>query len=563
MVIDECPLDPCPVEKILDVGQNLISTLVLDDLLRQVVQTAAVLVDCEAASLWLAEEDSKVLNLAAATRPQKPGCSSSIPIATSTAGAALTGGEAIIVNDLNAGSPDFARLAEMLEEPARSLLVVPLQIQEHKIGVLEAENKRGGRPFEQTDASILAELATQAALAIGNMRLLENYKQLAEIAQREQKYADALRMASKALSSTLDYDQVIDRIMEQISNVIPLVTCNVMMIEEGDIARVYRGRGYDRVGTNSTLQSTTLNVSSVAGMRRMCETLQPIFIPDVLEDSNWVYSRPEHQWIRSYIGAPIIVKEKVVGFLNVMSATPNQYNAAFAERLQDFAQHAAIAIENASLYRQAQIEIAERIKAEAELVSHRDHLEELVAERTKEIYRLAITDPLTGLYNRRHLMELGIKTVNHARRYQRPLSALMIDIDHFKWINDTYGHATGDDTLRQLAELMRRYFRSADVVGRYGGEEFVVLMPETGLQAAQNLAERMLTNIRALRIPIPGGELSFTASIGVAEYDLDGGPSLDDFIKLADRAMYKAKRTGRDRIVAYHNEGAFPELENP
>jgi diguanylate cyclase (GGDEF)-like protein len=288
----------------------------------------------------------------------------------------------------------------------------------------------------------------------------------------------------------------------------------------------------------------------------MIETRLPIIVSDVSRDPAWVYSRPEHHWIQSYVGAPIITQGTIAGFLNVISATPNMYDQTHADRLLAFAYHAAIAIENARLYRQAQAEIKARIAAEEELCRHRDHLEELVKERTAEIRRMAITDSLTQLFNRRHLMELGVQSVNYAHRYQRSLTAMMIDIDHFKQINDAYGHAAGDETLRQLAGLLQRTFRSADVVGRYGGEEFVVLTPEIGLRDAQRVAERFMTELRALRVVVPNGEIGITASLGIAEYDPACMTTLDELINLADQAMYAAKQSGRDRVVVHQNHAA-------
>jgi diguanylate cyclase (GGDEF)-like protein len=244
----------------------------------------------------------------------------------------------------------------------------------------------------------------------------------------------------------------------------------------------------------------------------------------------------------------------VVGFLNANSAIPNLYNQTHAERLRAFAHHAATAIENARLYQQAQEEITERIKVEEELRRHRDHLEELVKERTAEVHRLAITDSLTDVFNRRHLMELGNRALNQAQRYHHPLAAIMLDIDHFKKINDTYGHAAGDEALRKLAEQLRKNLRSVDILGRYGGEEFVILMPETSLQTARQSAERLLTDIRALRIDAPQITFGFTASIGVAELNLASQQTIDALIARADQALYDAKQAGRDRVVTQHEE---------
>jgi GAF domain-containing protein len=409
------------MERILSISHELVANRSLDEILHQIVQVAADLVNCETVGILLSDEQPNALRFVAATLYQDRLFDIPVPIDASIAGVAYVNDEPIIVQDVLSDPRYYPKVAELLNYPAHSLLAVPLKFHDRKIGVLEAENKKNDQQFDETDAQVLTALATQATIAIENARQVERYKQLAEAEQNQRQMAEALRLASATIASTLDYDLVIDRILEQVSQVIPSDTCNVMMIEAKNIARVFRGRGYHEFGTAETLNATMLNLDDALGLRRMRETQQPIVVPDVTQDPTWVYSRPEHRWIQSYVGAPIIIRDTVVGFLNANSATPNLYTETYAERLQAFAHHAATAIENARLYRQAQEEIAERIKVEEELRHHRDHLEELVKERTAEVHRLAITDSLTDSFNRRHLIILGNQAVEQAQRYHHPV----------------------------------------------------------------------------------------------------------------------------------------------
>jgi diguanylate cyclase (GGDEF)-like protein/PAS domain S-box-containing protein len=169
----------------------------------------------------------------------------------------------------------------------------------------------------------------------------------------------------------------------------------------------------------------------------------------------------------------------------------------------------------------------------------------------EELELLATSDPLTGLNNRRHLLVLGTQCIHQARRYNHPMVAMMIDIDHFKKINDMYGHATGDNALKHLAEQLRAGVRSADIIGRYGGEEFVILMPETSLLTGKQLAERLLVNIRNSQIETNGTKFSLTISVGIAELDQSDHETIEDLIAHADRAMYTAKQNGRDQICSF------------
>ena len=164
-----------------------------------------------------------------------------------------------------------------------------------------------------------------------------------------------------------------------------------------------------------------------------------------------------------------------------------------------------------------------------------------------ELRRLATSDPLTGAANRRFLLERADAEWVRSRRYGRPLAVLMLDIDHFKRINDTHGHPVGDEALRALTAAIGTRLRNNDLLGRLGGEEFMVLLPETGLRGAQAMAERLRAEIAAIRIETARGPLSFTASFGVAVcIDADG--SFERGLARADAALYAAKRSGRNRV---------------
>lgn len=163
--------------------------------------------------------------------------------------------------------------------------------------------------------------------------------------------------------------------------------------------------------------------------------------------------------------------------------------------------------------------------------------------------RQAHLDYLTGLNNRRHLMELGEVELARAQRYGKPLSVFMLDIDHFKRFNDTYGHKAGDLVLQKLAEVMRDTLRTMDIVGRMGGEEFAVLLPETGLEQAAEVAERLRAAAAQTPAVLDAGlPLHFAVSIGVATLQ-DKESNLDILLHAADRALYRAKEAGRDRVV--------------
>lgn len=184
---------------------------------------------------------------------------------------------------------------------------------------------------------------------------------------------------------------------------------------------------------------------------------------------------------------------------------------------------------------------------------------ELVARaKQAEMYeKLAHTDGLTELYNYRFFQQLLAIELSRARRFQRPLALIMLDVDHFKSYNDLHGHQAGDGALRQLARLLKRSSRSYDLVARYGGDEFAIILPETGKSTAMEVAERIRSSIAAR--PIDGDGLvpatRVTASLGMASFPQDAGDE-SELIRKADGALYHAKARGRDRLWCAESPGA-------
>jgi diguanylate cyclase (GGDEF)-like protein len=177
-------------------------------------------------------------------------------------------------------------------------------------------------------------------------------------------------------------------------------------------------------------------------------------------------------------------------------------------------------------------------------------LYELESSR-QQIRQLAITDELTDSYNRRYFMEAAEVELLRARRYEAPLSLILIDVDHFKRVNDTHGHQCGDALLREIAQACRDGLRGTDLVARFGGEELIVLLPQTGLAGALTMAERIRERVAQLAIQWREQKVEATVSLGVAALRADT-PTLDALIHEADIALYDAKRSGRNRVCGWN-----------
>jgi diguanylate cyclase (GGDEF)-like protein len=193
------------------------------------------------------------------------------------------------------------------------------------------------------------------------------------------------------------------------------------------------------------------------------------------------------------------------------------------------------------------VELLARVKVHLELKQTRDTL----LKTLEQLHRLATTDALTGVANRRLLFELGHKMLGATQRHNQPLSLLMIDIDHFKQINDTYGHPVGDQVLQKLVEALQENLRQEDLLGRLGGEEFTAILPLTDLDSAHAVAERCRQQVAALDIQpalLQHSSIHITISIGVAARCAQD-TTIDSLISRADHALYEAKRQGRNQVV--------------
>jgi diguanylate cyclase (GGDEF)-like protein len=349
----------------------------------------------------------------------------------------------------------------------------------------------------------------------------------AQASERDQRLlAIALRDTAAALNSARSLNQVFDAILANLGRVVPHDAVDILLIEGdresgGDrMVKVARFDGFTGASQEELeeFRQMRMPLEGTRNLREMYRSNQPCLIDD-LRTYDWARSGISNRE-SSYLGVPIRIKNETVGFLGVFSKEVHFFTPDHKQRLMAFADQAAIAIEKARLF--------DRLTREATI------------------------DSLTGVMNRQRFMELAEYAFRHASRYHEQLAALMLDIDHFKRVNDINGHAAGDQVLTAVAQNCAQYMRKADLFGRYGGEEFVALLPKTNLRGALRLAERLRSSVAALNIPVLQGQVHITVkiSIGVAGLRPDV-PSLLALLDQADQAMYEAKQKGRDRVDLY------------
>ena len=329
-----------------------------------------------------------------------------------------------------------------------------------------------------------------------------------EVERRQ--FAEALRDVSLAVNSSLNLTEVLEQILSSVFQLFPCNMANIALIEDG-IAHVEVFHGYISKEEQEWVRTATFRVEDVYNLKMMRDTGKPMFLADTRKVDYFLNPN-----VFSYMGAPIKVKNKVIGFLNLDSDKVNSFQSdEECDRLKAFADLAGIAIDNARLYQK-------------------------MAEN-------AIMDALTGISNRRNLLNIAEKEFERSRRYNTPISIIMLDLDNFKMINDTRGHQAGDMVLADVGKTLSTFIRKIDTAGRYGGDEFCIILPGTGLEDARAAAIRLLEEFHKVKAPKVNKIDHLQASLGVACKN-ENIETLEELLAKADQALYKAKNLGRNRV---------------
>ena len=390
--------------------------------------------------------------------------------------------------------------------PSVDWLGVPLKDTDQTVfGALVVQSYTEGVRYSKEDMSILEYVSSQIAIIIQKRR--------AEEAEHQQRLlAEALLDTTSALSSSLELEEVFNRILVNLEKLTPFDLAMIMLIE-GEITKTVsvHGRLSDQPGIMESFNWQDLHT-----LKTIYKTGKPLLVNDTNRYPEWLVLDGS-EWIRSYYGIPLISKGEVIGFLNLNSSQANFFNPLLGPSLQAFANQAANAIENARLYAKVQ--------------------------------QLAILDELTGLYNRRGLSIFGKREVERAIRFNRDLSILFSDIDDFKMFNDRYSYATGDKVLQILASCLRSNLREIDVISRYGGDEFVALLPETNATAALEISQRVRNAVQAMQIGVNGTTLNISISCGVYTRQ-SADRTLEGLLEIAGERLHQAKMRGKNTVAA-------------
>ena len=329
--------------------------------------------------------------------------------------------------------------------------------------------------------------------------------------QRLTKELSALRLIISEINSTLDLDRVLDLIIQKAIQVVEAERGSLMLFDHKT----------EELYVKSSIGLSKKTVSAVrikpgegiAGW--VFKEGKPLLIKEGAKDIRFKKFDEIKEELKSIISVPLKIRDQVIGVINVDNKRKGDFfNKDDLLLLSTFANQAAIAIQNARLHQQMK--------------------------------NLAITDGLTGLYNFRYLKGRLEEEVKRAQRYKRPLALIMADIDCFKKYNDTFGHLEGNRVLKSLAHILKVNVREIDIVGRYGGEEFLIILNRLSDSQCKEVTNRLVNLIRRNKLIYKGNSLNVTISIGTTKY-LEGD-SPNSIISRADKALYQAKSNGKNQF---------------
>jgi diguanylate cyclase (GGDEF)-like protein/PAS domain S-box-containing protein len=453
------------------------------------------------------------------------------PEKTTITSSVLKAGKPLVLNDFNDSTIQINKSSDQC--PAQSILGLPLIADRQKLGAVLIAFEEP-HEFTEDEISLSEQAARIIALAIYKAKLFDAEKERTEELSRANRIITALGNVATQVEATIDLDKMVTVLGDGLNS---LGLPSIVMLQSADGKRV-------------TIQELTVRGPKELTIEKSLELLlheqqvSPSGFPyydEVIKQKHILFLNNPQDLASSIIPEkskqgstkskqlngedtenngfllPLLSGKKVMGCLLLWGAELRQEDMpAFSL----FASQVAVAFENARL--------------------------------VAKISQLAITDELTDLYNRRGLYEIGRLEIERTHRYGMPLAAIVIDIDHFKRVNDRFSHAVGDRVLRNFAKCVKDNTRELDIVGRIGGEEFVVLLPGSNQGSAQETADRLQGIIANLVTSVEDGEIKITVSQGVAVME-SNMKDLNDLIQAADRALYKAKEAGRNRVVSSTN----------
>jgi len=375
-------------------------------------------------------------------------------------------------------------------------------------GALEGIAGLGNSALRGSDIRMIGALCTKAALAIENLRLHT------ELSLKFERFSATVELA-KTLTPVRSYDALLQSFMFKSTELLRAERGSLMILDrETDALLLEAQKG---INEGFAEKMSIPKGQGIAG--KVAEMGEPLLVTNLESDPRVLQQNREHYKTRSFLSLPLKIGNRTIGVLNLSDKISGDvFNEDDLQLIQSFASHAVVVLERNVLYNQ-----------------------------TRRLKKLSITDSLTGLLNRRYLEERLEEELARSSRHNHALCLMTMDIDGFKLYNDAFGHPAGDKLLKRISEAITRSVRTTDIAARFGGDEFLVLLPETEPALAMKIADRVHREVFRIGTAFAQGRVAVTISIGIASYPRNG-QTLEQVIEQADRALYQAKMKGKNRI---------------
>ncbi len=383
-------------------------------------------------------------------------------------------------------------------DSAKSELALPLVVRDEAIGVLDCQSDRLGA-FDPETIELLRIFSVQASVAIENARLYS-------LEQRKAAQLETINLIARQTTAVLDINELLAKVSSLVLQAFPVDHVAIYLREaESLVFLEHRGRLTPAESQGSSFPLAT----GLCGRALMTE--RPVLENDVKSAKDYV---PGFKETQSELCIPLLSFGETVGVLCLESSKVNAFHPGDIPALESVADICANAVQN--------------------------------ARYVQRMRQMAYADGLTGIFNRRQFETRIAEEIERTSRYQHNMSVIMFDIDHFKRLNDEFGHLLGDDVLRQVSNVLGQNLRKADVPCRFGGDEFAVIVPEANGEEAFAVADKLRKVIS--QILFPGVPRAVTITAGVASYPANG-KTRDELVKAADEALYAGKQAGRNTVV--------------
>jgi diguanylate cyclase (GGDEF)-like protein len=474
-----------------DASHAVLSTFDLDEVLNHILAIVRDYFHLRSGAILLLDRANKILTVRAEFSPNQMQRNRCIPV-----GKGVTGNAARLKRPIYA--PDVSKDPRYIvgDPDTKSELAIPLIVQDEVVGVLDCQSDHLNA-FDNETVDLLTLFATNAAIALQNSELYNRER-------RRASQMEAIYKVTKQTTAVLDQDELLSTMCSLLPESFAAEHVCVFLLDSEDQLILRREHGQlkcrVREGERFPLQPGYSESVLALGESIVANDLSPEL--GACENTG------------SEICVPLVSFGQRIGLLVCSSSRKNAFHPDDVRSLESMADILATAIQNATY--------VEQVRMQANL------------------------DGLTGIFNRRYFEMKVLEKMSEASRYGGPMSLLMMDIDHFKSINDEFGHLLGDEVLKQASALLSHNLRKVDLMCRYGGEEFAVIAPATSGQNAAVLAEKLRRMVEQYQFP--GVPRPVTISIGIAEFP-SAGKSRDGLVRAADAALYQAKQQGRNRVV--------------